>query len=122
MTTATKITYTSASGNLDEFHQRFDAGLAAVRAASGREHPCLIADRPVTGAAAPLEDRSPIDTRILLGRFAMAGPVELDQAVRAAQMAQRDWGRRPCHGRQRPGAAPRWQTSHVERGLRSCCQ
>jgi 1-pyrroline-5-carboxylate dehydrogenase len=99
MTTATKITYTSASGNLDEFHRQFDVGLAAVRAAAGREHPCLIADRPVSGTGEPLEDRSPIDTRILLGRFAVAGPAELDQAVSAARAAQRDWGRRPWRER-----------------------
>jgi 1-pyrroline-5-carboxylate dehydrogenase len=99
MTTATKITYTTASGDLAEFHRRFDAGLAAVRAASGRDHPCLIADRPVTGRAAPIEDRSPIDTRVLLGRFAAAGPPELDQAVQAARAAQRDWGRRPWRER-----------------------
>jgi 1-pyrroline-5-carboxylate dehydrogenase len=99
MTTATKITYTSASGNLDEFHQQFEVGLAAVRAAAGREHPCLIGDRPVSGTGKPLEDRSPIDTRILLGRFAVAGPAELDQAVSAARAAQRDWGRRPWRER-----------------------
>ncbi len=99
MTAATKITYTSASGNLDEFHQRFDVGLATVRAAAGREHPCLIADRPVTGAGKPLEDRSPTDTRILLGRFSVAGPTELDQAVGAARAAQRDWSRRPWRDR-----------------------
>ena len=89
MTTATKITYTSASGNLDEFHQRLDVGLATVRATAGREHPCLIADRPVTGTSQPLEDRSPIDTRVLLGRFSVAGPAELDQAVGAARHGHR---------------------------------
>ena len=35
MTTATKITYTSASGNLEEFHQRFDSALEAIRRESG---------------------------------------------------------------------------------------
>jgi 1-pyrroline-5-carboxylate dehydrogenase len=48
----------------------------------------------VVTAGPPLEDRSPIDTGLLLGRFSAAGPGELDHAVRAAREAQRDWGRR----------------------------
>jgi len=99
MTTATKITYTSASGDLDDFHRRFDAGLAAVRGAAGQDHPCLIGSHPVTTAGPPLEDRSPIDTALLLGRFAAAGATELDHAVRSAREAQRDWGRRPWRER-----------------------
>jgi hypothetical protein len=39
MTTATKITYTSTSGDLEEFHHRFDAALAQIRQESGRLHP-----------------------------------------------------------------------------------
>jgi 1-pyrroline-5-carboxylate dehydrogenase len=99
MTTATKITYTSAAGDLEEFHRRFDAGLAAVRAAAGADHPCLIGGRAVTAAGAPLEDTSPIDTRVLLGRFSAAGPAELDQAVGSAREAQRAWARRPWRER-----------------------
>jgi 1-pyrroline-5-carboxylate dehydrogenase len=121
MTTATKITYTSASGDLDEFHQRFDAGLAAVRAASGGDHPCMIGDRAVTGSAAPLEDRSPIDTRVLLGRFAVAGSAELDQAVGAARAAQRDWGRRPWGERVallRRAAQRSWRSRWARAGSR----
>ncbi len=99
MTTATRITYTSTSGDLDDFHRRFEAGLAAVRAAVGQDHPCLIGSHAVTTAGPPLEDRSPIDTGLLLGRFAAAGPTELDHAVRSAREAQRDWGRRPWRER-----------------------
>ncbi len=45
MTTATKITYTSATGDLDEFHRRFDEALARVRAAAGATYPNLIGGR-----------------------------------------------------------------------------
>jgi len=94
MTTATKITYTSATGDLDDFHRRFDEALARVRAAAGATYPNLIGGEPVAGAEAPLDDRSPIDTSFLLGRFAAAGPAEVDLAVRQAKDAQRDWARR----------------------------
>ena len=71
MTTATKITYTSASGNLDEFHQRFDVGLAAVRAAAGREHPASSPTQPghrhQPAAGGPLADRHPGPARPVRG-------------------------------------------------------
>jgi 1-pyrroline-5-carboxylate dehydrogenase len=94
MTTATKITYTSASGDLDQFHRQFDEALARVRAAAGASYPNLIGGEPVPGANPPLDDTSPIDTSLLLGRFAAAGAPEVDLAVRRARDAQRPWARR----------------------------
>jgi 1-pyrroline-5-carboxylate dehydrogenase len=99
MTTATKITYTSATGDLDDFHRRFDEALSRVRAAAGATYPNLIGGDPVAGTDAPLDDRSPIDTSFLLGRFAAAGAAEVDLAVRRAKTAQRDWARQPWQER-----------------------
>jgi 1-pyrroline-5-carboxylate dehydrogenase len=99
MTAATKITYTSASGDLDEFHRLFDEALARIRAAAGATYPNLVGGEPIAGAGEPLDDRSPIDTTLLLGRFAAAGPAEVDLAVRRAREAQRGWGRRPWRER-----------------------
>ena len=42
MSAPAKITYTSASGDLNEFHHRFDVALEAVRAAAGARHPFYI--------------------------------------------------------------------------------
>jgi 1-pyrroline-5-carboxylate dehydrogenase len=95
MTTTTKITYTSTTGDLDDFHRRFDAALAKVRASTGATYPNLIGGEPVASAGEPLDDRSPIDTSLLLGRFAAAGPADVDLAVRRAREAQRGWARRP---------------------------
>jgi 1-pyrroline-5-carboxylate dehydrogenase len=99
MTTATKITYTSTSGNLDDFHRSFDQALARVRAEAGQMHPCFIAGEPVTTAAEPLVDRSPINTHMVLGRFAAASPAEVDRAVLAAREAQRSWAKLPWRER-----------------------
>jgi hypothetical protein len=73
MTTATKITYTSAAGDLDQFHRLFDEALDRTRAAAGASYPNLIGGEPVAGVGEPLDDRSPIDTSFLLGRFAPGG-------------------------------------------------
>ncbi len=94
-----KITYTSASADMGEFHRRFDEALALVRARAGREHPLFIDGRPVTSASPPLVDVSPIDTSLVLGRFAAATPAHVDQAVAAARAAQRAWARTPWTGR-----------------------
>ena len=99
MTTATKITYTSAAADLGDFHRLFDEALDRVRAAAGASYPNMIAGEPVAGAGEPLDDSSPIDTSLLLGRFAAAGPAEVDLAVRRAKEAQRGWGRRPWQER-----------------------
>jgi 1-pyrroline-5-carboxylate dehydrogenase len=99
MTTATKITYTSTTGDLDDFHRRFDAALGKVRAAAGATYPNLIGGEPVASAGEPLDDTSPIDTSLLLGRFAAAGPADVDLAVRRAKEGQRAWARRPWQER-----------------------
>ena len=99
MTAGTRITYTSATGDLDEFHRRFDQGLAAVRGAAGARHLCRIGGEAVETAGEPLEDRSPIDTGLLLATFATAAPGDVDRAVRAAQAAQRGWAHLPWRDR-----------------------
>ncbi len=95
MTVATKITYTSTSGDLEEFHHRFDAALHRIRQQLGRLHPFYIDGQPVETEMDPLVDRSPIDTSLVLGRFAAARADHVDAAVTSAQQAQRSWGTRP---------------------------
>ncbi len=99
MTAGAKITYTSATGDLEDFHRRFDSALARIRAAAGGRHLCWIGGEAVETRGEPLEDRSPIDTSLLLGRFASAGIAEVDRAARAARAAQRDWAARPWRER-----------------------
>lgn len=95
MSAPAKITYTSASGDLNEFHHRFDVALESVRAAAGQRHPFFIGGRPVDHGTEALLDRSPIDTGLVLGQFATATRDDVDLAVAAARAAQPDWGRLP---------------------------
>jgi 1-pyrroline-5-carboxylate dehydrogenase len=99
MTATTKITYTSASGDLEEFHHRFDGALARIRQDAGRLHPFYIDGEPVESREEPLVDCSPIDTGLVLGRFAAATPGHVDEAVRAARRAQPTWARRSWRDR-----------------------
>ena len=95
MATATKITYTSASGDLEEVHHRFDTALERVRLEAGRLHPFYIDAKAIETKAEPLIDRSPIDTSLVLGRFAAATPEHVDAAVASARRAQVGWARLP---------------------------
>ncbi|HET9040125.1 MAG TPA: aldehyde dehydrogenase family protein, partial [Gemmatimonadales bacterium] len=99
MTAPAKITYTSASGDLNEFHHRFDVALESVRAAAGARHPFYVGGQAVDHGDEPLVDRSPIDTGVVLGRFAVGGPADVDRAVTAAREAQRGWARLPWRER-----------------------
>lgn len=95
MTTATKITYTTAAGDLEEFHRRFDTGLETIRRSAGALHPFHIGGNAVESDQEPLVDRSPINTEMVLGRFHSATAAHVDQAVSAARQAQRGWARLP---------------------------
>ncbi len=89
-----KITYTSASVDWELFHRQFDEALAHARGQLGRDYPLYIAGEAVTSPAPPIVDRSPIDTAVVLGRFAAATPAHVDRAVSAARAAQPAWAHR----------------------------
>jgi 1-pyrroline-5-carboxylate dehydrogenase len=90
-----KVTYTSADVDLEAFHRDFDAALERVHGSAGAEHPNWIGGKATGSARPPLDDVTPIDTGVLLGRFAAAGPPEVDRAVAAARAAQPGWARTP---------------------------
>jgi 1-pyrroline-5-carboxylate dehydrogenase len=99
MSAPAKITYTSASGDLNEFHHRFDVALDGVRQAAGARYPFFIGGQAVDHGDEALEDRSPIDRELVLGRFALAEAGDVDRAVSAARTAQAGWGRLPWRER-----------------------
>jgi 1-pyrroline-5-carboxylate dehydrogenase len=94
-----KITYTTANVDLDVFHRDFDAALARVHGALGKNHPLYIAGRAVDPDRPTFADRSPIDTRVVLGHFASATPAHVHAAVTAARAAQQGWARWPWQER-----------------------
>ncbi len=101
MATTQKVTYTSTNVDLDDFHRRFDEALTRLRSQLGKTYPLLIDGREVPGSGGgdPIVDTSPIDTSVVIGTFAAAGPQQVDLAVQAARRAQKGWGRRPWQER-----------------------
>lgn len=97
-----KITYTSTNVDMEAFHRAFDAALAEVRATAGKSHPLYINGQAVeVKGVEPITDVSPIDTGLVLGKFACATPAHVDQAVRGAKAAQKEWAALPWRERVR---------------------
>jgi len=89
--TAERVTYaTLAAGQSEDFKRRFDQALQRVRSSLGGRHPHII-DGQESWGGAELEDRSPIDTREVLGRFPTGTPEDVDKAVNAARRAFPYW-------------------------------
>ena len=88
-----QLTYSTMFSAPPEMHARFDQALQRVKAGLGAEQALFIDGRDVlTLRKAP--KRSPIDHRLLLGQFQLAGVEEVELAMRAAQDAGRSWSRK----------------------------
>src|SRR5690349_22845262 len=99
--TASKVTYTSADVDWEAFHRQFDEALARVRGGGqlGRNYPLHIGKEAVGSGGPPILVTSPIDTSVMLGRFATATPEQVGRAVSVAKAAQRPWAHLPWNER-----------------------
>jgi 1-pyrroline-5-carboxylate dehydrogenase len=89
-----KVTYATMSADqMGALHRQLDAAIATVKQGFGQPHPMFINGRAVEGAAASFEDRSPIDARILIGRFTAATREQVHDAIAAARAAFPAWSR-----------------------------
>jgi 1-pyrroline-5-carboxylate dehydrogenase len=88
----TKITYTSAHADMTEFHMLFDEALKVIRTKAGATYPLWIDGKAVVSPTPLLEDISPIDTSLVLGKFQSATAEHVDLAVKAARREQKKWG------------------------------
>ena len=93
--TQQKITYaTMTADRMEDLHRELDVAIERVKATFGRSYPMVIGGREVR-ASSEFDDRSPIDTRILLGRFQSGGRQEVRDAIAAARAAFPAWSARP---------------------------
>jgi acyl-CoA reductase-like NAD-dependent aldehyde dehydrogenase len=93
-----QLTYSTMFAAPPELHELFDRALVRVRQAEGREHALFIGGSDVITERKSL-NRSPIDQRRILGQFQIAGPAEVDRAMRAASDAFKSWRSTPWAGR-----------------------
>lgn len=89
-----RLTYSSMYDPPEELHERFEQALGLVRAGLGARHALLLDGREWAGAA-EVERTSPIDSNLVLGRFALAGEEQVETAIRSAQAAFPGWRATP---------------------------
>jgi len=96
-----KITYATMSADrMEDLHRELDGAIASVKSLFGKTHPMFIDGREVLGAGL-FDETSPIDTRILLGRFQKGTREHVKRAVAAAREAFRTWSALPWEERVR---------------------
>jgi 1-pyrroline-5-carboxylate dehydrogenase len=89
-----KITYASLGALGEDFHQSFDTALSEVRQKCGRTHPLFIAGKSKRASAGTFPDRSPTDTRLVLGHFQRGNRADARKAIAAAHAAYPGWSDR----------------------------
>jgi 1-pyrroline-5-carboxylate dehydrogenase len=96
---ATKITYATLGGDsLDDLHRALDEAIAKAPQTFGRQHSMYTNGESVKSDT-QFDDRSPIDTGILLGRFQQGDKEHARAAVVAARAAYPSWSALPWQQR-----------------------
>src|SRR5438132_5162604 len=86
-----KITYATMSAErMEDLHRELDRAIEQVKSTFGKSFPMTIGGEPVT-ADSEFDDRSPIDTRIVLGRFQQGTREHVRSAIAAARSAYSSW-------------------------------
>lgn len=99
--TAVKVTYATMSGDqMSGLQLELDAAIAHVKGTFGQTHPMYINGRAVD-AESTFVDLSPIDSRIVIGRFQNGTREHVRAAVAAARAAYSTWSRVPWDERVR---------------------
>src|SRR5713226_8967690 len=88
----TKITYaTMTADRMEDLHRELDVAIERAKSSFGKSYPLIIGGREAKSSS-QFEDRSPIDTRILLGTFQSASREQVREAIAAAKAAFPAWG------------------------------
>ncbi len=95
----TKITYATMSAErMEDLHRELDRAIERVQSSFGQSYPLIVGGRELRSPG-EFEDRSPIDTRILLGTFQSATREQVREAIAAAREAYPGWSARPWRDR-----------------------
>jgi 1-pyrroline-5-carboxylate dehydrogenase len=89
MAAPAKVTYETFAAD-EQQARAFRAALAQVEATLGAQHPFYV-DGVALAGEEWIEEYSPSDSRVLLGRFAAASMDEFDQAAAAARRFSAEW-------------------------------
>jgi 1-pyrroline-5-carboxylate dehydrogenase len=83
---------------MEDLHRELDTAIERAKSTFGKSYPLIIGGKAIQ-ASSEFEDRSPIDTRILIGKFQSGGRDHVRDAVAAAKAAYPAWSARPWRDR-----------------------
>ena len=89
-----KLTYSTMFEPPETLHVQFEAAVSRIREHLGAEHAMFIGGRNAR-AAQRFDVKSPIDHRVVLGRFQAGAAEDAAAAIAAAQQAFMQWSRTP---------------------------
>lgn len=90
----TKITYATMSADNEELHRAYEEAVGRVRAGLGKDHPYYVNGEERWGDGFH-DERSPIDSEILIGRYSQATEDDVNAAVAAAKAYSPIWSGTP---------------------------
>jgi 1-pyrroline-5-carboxylate dehydrogenase len=98
LVTTIKITYATMSADNEELQASYDRGIEAARAMLDQDHPFFV-NGEERWTDSKLEERSPIDSEIVIGRYSQGTAVDVNDAVAAAKAFAPDWAATPWEER-----------------------
>ena len=93
-----KLTYGTMFNPPEEFHERYESELAKLKSSFGKEYPMIINGKDVKSKE-KFENRSPIDTNLVIGLFQKGTNEDALAAVAAAKNAFTLWRSTPWQER-----------------------
>ena len=87
---AVRITYATMSADNEELNSGYEKAIADARSRLGQTHGVIVAGEKRTDRE-KYEERSPIDSDIVVGRYAQATEQDVDDAIAAAEAFQPEW-------------------------------
>ncbi len=94
VSTQKKLTYVTLLAD-PTIHPKYEEALKQVEQEFGKHHPMFIDGRSVLAGEGEFEDRSPIDTSIVIGYFQKGTFLYARKAIEAANAAFKEWSGRP---------------------------
>src|SRR4051812_29418099 len=97
---AFRVTYATLSADNEEMHAAYERGIEIARGWLGEHHHFTIDGEHRAGVpGTELEERSPSDRDVLIGRFATATEDDVRDAVAAARRGAPSWAATPWRER-----------------------
>ncbi len=93
-----RITYATMSADNEELHKAYERGIEIAKSWLAQKHPLYVNGEAREGSGYR-EVRSPIDSQIVIGEFALATREDVRDAIAAAKAFAPTWAETPWQGR-----------------------